>query len=199
MNKRANMDEKIVKRVDEHLREALKRGVITEDSWFLIAPYGSMNYGLYDENSDVDTKILLVPDMHDIITNIGSKKCLSRVLDFENEKIEVKDVREFFRILKTGSINFMEILFSDYVKVNPKYLGEWYLLKSKREEIAYSNITNTLSSTLGMIHSKMCLLKKNKNLKDFVTILRLKFFTENFLQKVPYKECITVEDLAKKF
>jgi ABC-type Zn2+ transport system substrate-binding protein/surface adhesin len=37
----------------------------------------------------------------------------------------------------------------------------------------------------------------NCNLKDFMTLMRLEFFVKNYLEKVPYKKCITVEDLPK--
>ena len=195
------MESNIKKRVSQHLREAIDKDAVTEKGWFIIAPYGSMNYGLYDYDSDVDSKIIKVPNMKEIIKNIGSRGSLTRTLNFNNEKIEIKDTREFFRILKTGSINFMEILFSDYIQVNSLYEEEWNLLCSKREALAYAYPENTLSSSLGMAKTKYRNLERqdydNCNLKDFMTLMRLEFFVKNYLEKVPYKKCITVEDLPE--
>ena len=82
---------------------------------------GSQNYGLDTENSDVDTKSIFIPNFS---TLLFTKKLLSEtwILD-NNEHIEAKDVREMgIQLLKQG-LNFVEILFTPYVDINPKYTG----------------------------------------------------------------------------
>ena len=139
--------------------------------------------------------------MRELIENIGSRKVLTNTLTLDNEKIEIKDIREYSRILKNGAINFVELLFSDYILVNPSYSVEWQLLKSKREALARVYPNKTLSAALGMAKGKYSALQKTKygncNLKDFITILRLQFFVENYIKNVDYKSCINVENLPK--
>ena len=71
---------------------------------------GSQNYELDIENSDIDTKAIVIPKINDIVLN---KQPESRLIVLENsEHIEVKDIREMFKCLLKQNINFLEILFS---------------------------------------------------------------------------------------
>lgn len=79
---------------------------------------GSQNYELDIENSDIDTKAIVIPKINDIVLN---KQPESRLIVLENsEHIEVKDIREMFKCLLKQNINFLEILFSKSSYINPE-------------------------------------------------------------------------------
>lgn len=84
--------------------------------------YGSQNYHINTPNSDVDTKAILIPTVEDMCL----KDTVSRELHLDNgEHCEVKDIREYARMVKKQSINFLEIFFTDYCWINPKYNSLW--------------------------------------------------------------------------
>ena len=69
---------KILRRMKEHLEYA--RSVYGND-WVAITAHGSMNYELMDENSDVDTKLFLIPSLNDIVLQ---EKPISKALIIED-------------------------------------------------------------------------------------------------------------------
>ena len=85
------------------------------------------DYGLdiyTDEyKSDIDTKVIVIPSLEDVVMN---KKPISttHVLP-NNEHLDIKDIRLYFDNFKKQNINFIEILFSPYYIVNPKYRDLW--------------------------------------------------------------------------
>ena len=70
---------------------------------------GSQNYHLAYENSDIDTKAIVLPSFDDIVFN---RQPISTTLILEtNEHLDVKDIRLMFQNFKKQNINFLEILF----------------------------------------------------------------------------------------
>lgn len=57
----------------------------------MIGLYGSYNYNLNDEESDFDTKAVVLPQLEDLLL----KKDLNRVYDHYDGQIDVKDVMSF--------------------------------------------------------------------------------------------------------
>lgn len=84
--------------------------------------YGSQNYGIDIEFSDVDTKAILVPTIEDLCLNSP----VSREIHLDNnEHCEIKDIREYANMIRKQNVNFLEIMFSDYCIINPKYNRIW--------------------------------------------------------------------------
>lgn len=111
-------DELIRKRVQEHYD-------YIKDKYEVVALFlqGSQNYGLdvYDEDytSDVDTKAIVLPTFDDFIL---SKEPISKTIVLENdEHIDVKDIRVMFTMFKKANISYIELLYTDYFIINPKY------------------------------------------------------------------------------
>lgn len=112
----------IMKRVQEHLDEYKKH---YDNDWFLIAAQGSMNYELWEDSSDIDTKILVFPTLDELVFNKKPKNKV-HIMPDNGEHLEVRDIREYWKIFKKSNINFVEILFSNYVIFNPVYLKHVY-------------------------------------------------------------------------
>lgn len=80
---------------------------------------GSQNYGLNYEGNDVDTKAIILPTFNDFILG---KALEGKTIILDNEEhIDVKDIRVMFNMFKKANISYLELLFTDYIIVNPKY------------------------------------------------------------------------------
>jgi hypothetical protein len=86
-------DVRIMDRLYEHWEDALK--LYPLDRIVCLVLQGSQNYGLADEESDVDSKLLLAPTLDEIIFN---KKPVSTThIRANDEHIDAKDVRLYWQ------------------------------------------------------------------------------------------------------
>ena len=165
---------------------------------------GSQNYDLdvYDEDykSDVDVKALVIPSLKDLVHN---KKLVSTTIELENkEHIDIKDIRLMFDCFLKQNINFIEILFTDYKIINPKYEDFDKQLTALNEMIAHYDYKSALNCMAGMAMQKYCALKHpyagiidriNKHgydPKQLHHIVRMQDFMDKYIQGKPYKECL---------
>ncbi len=192
-------DSKIMSRLKEHLAEALVSA--GNPDWFVICLQGSQNYDMADENSDIDSKLLIIPELEDLVLNITPPNHV-HIMD-NNEHCDVKDIRDYFKIVRKQNINFVEIFFTDYYLVNSKYKDVWMELQRHREEIANGNIYSFLKCCKGMIFekqhalthpypSKLDLLEKyGFDGKQLSHAYRVYDFATRFVSgKESYKDCL---------
>lgn len=173
--------------------------------WFVLVIQGSQNYGLdiYTEEykSDIDTKMLVIPSLEDIVYN---KKPISTTYILpNNEHTDIKDIRLYFDNFKKQNINFVEILFSNYYIVNPKYQDLWDELIKNRENIAHYNYNQTLRCIAGMsMEKKKALCHPYPTIKEKIDkygydgkqlhhIIRMNDFIYAYTHNKLYKECLT--------
>ena len=83
--------------------------------------YGSDNYGLSDEQSDIDTKAIIIPKFDDLVFN--REYVSDTFIENDNSLMDVKDIRFMFKIYLKQNINFLETLFTPYCELNPEYIG----------------------------------------------------------------------------
>lgn len=115
--------------------------------------YGSQNYGLDYEDSDYDTKAIVVPTFE---SYVYSKTRISTVLITpDNEHIDVKDIRSMFDNLAKSNINFLEILFTKFRILNPRYSELLAPIFKRREEIATYDMKGMLNAVCGMSMQKL--------------------------------------------
>ena len=173
--------------------------------WFALVIQGSQNYGLdiYTEEykSDIDTKMLVIPSLEDIVYN---KKPISTTYILpNNEHTDIKDIRLYFDNFKKQNINFVEILFSNYYIINPKYQDLWDELIKNRENIAHYNYNQTLRCIAGMsMEKKKALCHPYPTIKEKIDkygydgkqlhhIIRMNDFIYAYTHNKLYKECLT--------
>ena len=148
MNYHSN--EWIMKRIEEHYQEALT--FFPENRVVGIFCQGSQNYGLDYEDSDIDTKLIVVPSIDDIIFN---KPPISTThVRNNNEHIDFKDFRLYRKCFEKQNLNFLEILFTEFKIVNPQYEEMWNILVEHREEIARYNEFQAIKSMKGIAMEK---------------------------------------------
>jgi hypothetical protein len=118
---------------------------------------GSQNYGLDTEQSDIDTKAIVLPTFEDFINN---KQAVSETLVLEsNEHIDVKDIRIMFDVLKKSNINFLEILFTKHRLLNKKYSALLAPLFINNERLTQWHKKALYNSISGMTQQKLVALK----------------------------------------
>jgi predicted nucleotidyltransferase len=67
---------------------------------------GSQNYGLQYEESDIDTKAIILQKFDDFVLN--NKPISTTLILDSNEHIDLKDIRLMFECFKKQNINFIE-------------------------------------------------------------------------------------------
>ena len=196
------MDKKefVLNRVREHYEFAESHGY----EIVMLALQGSQNYGLdvyTDEyKSDVDTKAIVLPRFEDFCKG---KDPVSKTLVLPNdEHCDVKDVRVMFKTFEKQNINFVEILFSKYIIINPKYEDIVKDLISLKEDVASINKNQALRCMAGMSKEKLKAMehrypatadkidKYGYDPKQLHHILRMNDFIHRYVDDVPYEECL---------
>lgn len=137
-------------RVMEHYKEALK--LYPEDRILGIFLQGSQNYYLDDEESDVDTKLLLVPTLDEIVFSL--KPVSTTHVLANDEHIDAKDVRLYWQCFKKGNPNFVEILYSRVSYINSMYMDAWMHMVQNRELIARVHPMAAAKAMMGMVQEK---------------------------------------------
>ena len=117
--------------------------------------YGSQNYHCDLEDSDVDTKCILIPDLYHLAIKPYEVKHLHIPTEGDDfEVCECMPIQHMVSNWKKQNPNFLEILFTDYCIVNSMYEDIWEEFKSYREEIARYDVNKGLKSIAGQaLHS----------------------------------------------
>lgn len=194
------MDEKVLKRVFEHAEYVENK--MPDYPRIFTALQGSQNYGLADAESDVDTKTLVIPVFEELVF---TKSRVSTTLEVAPtiEHADVKDVREMFNCFRKQNINFLEILFTPYVDVNPLFADHYAALFNEREAIAHLNPYQGLRAMIGHLMEKYHAFdhpypsiawkieKYHYDPKQLHHMLRFKeFLTRFFVDGDSYEDCL---------
>ena len=105
-----------------------------------------------DEFSDVDTKLLVIPSLEEIVLN-KQPVSTTHILD-NDEHMDAKDIRLYWQTMRKGNINFVELMFARVQIVNPMYQDIWDRVLALREDIAYMNPRVAMKAMMGMINEK---------------------------------------------
>lgn len=186
-----------IERFNEHVQEALQ---IHDSKVLMVALQGSQNYGLAYEDSDVDTKALLVPSFKDIVFN---KQPISTThVRANNEHIDFKDVRSMVQNWRKQNINFVEVLFTDYMWINPDYFHPVRELLDNSELVARYNPYRAVKCMKGMAFEKLhalehpypskldVLARLGYDPKQLSHIIRLRDFLDKYIAEESYLDCL---------
>lgn len=161
---------------------------------------GSTNYQLDTPNSDVDTKLIVLPSFKNIAFNTSPVSTTHVRKD--NSHIDIKDLRLMLQTFRKQNINFIEILFTKYHITNPTYEDEWNKLTKENEKIARYNIYRTIQTMRGMAKekyhalehpypSKLEILKQyGYDGKQLHHLLRLEEFLKRYIAGEAYADCL---------
>lgn len=187
---------KTMERLEEHYTEVEQMG------YEIVGVFlqGSQNYELAYEDSDIDTKAILLPKFNDFVLN---NKLISTTHILENnEHIDLKDIRLMFDCFKKQNINFVEILFTKYKIINPKYNLLFQPMFDNAEKIARYNNYAAVNCISGMNMEKYKALehpypslldtieKYGYDPKQLHHIIRLNEFIKRYINDEKYADCL---------
>lgn len=188
----------IMKGVSKHHEESLK--YFSEEQIVGIFLQGSQNYNLDYEGSDIDTKLIVVPNFRDVCLN---KKPVSTTHVCKNEEhIDFKDVRLYMETFRKQNLNFLEILFTPFFILNPLYKEEWERLVEAREIIARMNVYRAVKSMKGIAMEKYHAMehkyptrmeyieKWGYDPKQLHHLLRIEEYIGRYINGEAYEECL---------
>lgn len=158
---------------------------------FFAATVGSMNYGLDDEKSDCDCKVVLVPSMGQLLKwtdEIHREDKVSRSKDIVSQY----DMRNYFLYLMKMNPNFVETLFARAHYVNSKYEDEFNLLMDMRDEIAYCTPLSSIRTMRAMMKNEFqkLLYSKGEDSKAAYHCARIGFMLSDYYRGKDYGTCL---------
>lgn len=193
------------KRVKEHFEYAQSKGYEVVCCML----QGSQNYGLDvytdDYKSDVDTKAIVLPKFEDFCRN--NEPVSTTLILPNNEHCDVKDIRIMFKTFEKQNINFIEILFTEFFEVNPKYIDLFIHLFSIADDVAKINWNQALNCIAGMSKEKLNAMehpyptiidkieKYGYDPKQLHHIVRMNDFIKKFVAGKPYRDCLIPDDV----
>ena len=177
-----------------HLDHLLERGY-EKDEVLGIFVYGSQNYNFAHEGSDIDTKAIIIPSWDRLV----NEPQISKEYHWENgEHCEVKDIREFNRMLYKQNVNFLEVLYTDYAIINSEFKEFWDTrILPLRDRIVRYNVNYGIASICGQaIHTlhQAELKPQADDSKKFGNALRLFRYLQFYKKGVDYRESIELPD-----
>lgn len=196
----------IMDRVKDHLKESLE--FFPENKIVGIFLQGSQNYQLDTPESDVDTKLIVVPSFKDIAMN--AKPVSTTHIRANNEHTDWKDIRLYKECFRKANLNFVEILFTESALVNPIYIDEWTRLIDNREKIVRMNPYRAVRSMMGialekwhaMEHhypSRMEFIEKyGYDMKQTHHLLRIRYFLDKYIEGTPYNDCMVPDNETRE-
>lgn len=194
--------EEIMLRLNDHYNEALEH--FPEDQIIGIFLQGSQNYGLELPTSDIDTKLIVAPSFEEIAMN--TKPVSTTHIRANEEHIDFKDIRLYMQTFRKQNLNFLEILFTPFYIINPKYKDEWMRLVNARESIANFNRYRGVQSMKGIALEKFyamehpypskleILAKYGYDPKQLHHLLRVEDYLERYIAGESYEKCLRPAD-----
>lgn len=193
-------DEQIMKRVKEHYDEACSLG----KEVVAVFLQGSQNYRLdeYSDEymSDIDTKCIILPTLEDIVS--GKSPYSSTHVRANNEHIDIKDIRVMFEMFRKQNNSYIEILFTKYYYINPKYenlVMELFGLANAISKMHFNQALRCLAGTSAEKYKALehpypgTMDKINKygyDPKQLHHILRINDFMTRFIAGEDYASCL---------
>jgi hypothetical protein len=161
---------------------------------------GSQNYELDYEGSYIDCKAIVLPKFQDIVLN--NKPVSTTIVLENNEHIDLKDIRLMFECFKKQNINFVEILFTKYSIINPRFKALMQPLFDIKEEVARYNNYDAVKCMSGTSMEKLkalehpypSLIEKIEKFgydgKQLSHMLRIEEFMTRYINGEKYEDCL---------
>lgn len=182
--------------LEYHLEQLLKAGY-QKDEILGVFVYGSQNYNYAHADSDVDTKAIIIPSWNRLV----HEPILTKEHHWENgEHCEVKDIREFVKMLYKQNVNFLEVLFTDYALVNSAFKNFYEeRILTLREKIVRYDVHYGIASICGQaihtLHQAEIRPVWGEADKKYGNALRLMKYLKHYVANdIDYKSSITLTD-----
>jgi len=193
--------EKILNRLEQHQKCAKrflseKTGIL---GTFLI---GSQNYNLDNSQSDIDSKVIIIPSFEEITS---TQQPRDEIIAFGKDQINIIDYRLLPKFFNKG-LNYLELLFTDYYIIDSYYEDYWNMLKQKREDLAYWHPMKFYNAVFGMIrsldskiHNSSLANEKVYYTKDLAHMYFLRDLIFTYYYGCNFKDCLQSCDREEYF
>ena len=151
---------------------------------FGIFLYGSQNYGLSTQYSDVDAVAIVFPTYKNIVFK---EKDIYKEITGGNGNFHYQEVRDFFNQLRKGNPNAIEILTTDYYIINPDYAYYWNSIRSNKNAIWQVNPSATFKALEGMYNSYMKKFDSDNKPKNFIGACRVLMLADQFVDFIQWR------------
>ena len=170
-----------------------------------IGLFGSQNYGLDSNSSDIDCVAVTIPSLDDLISGTPDVKTLTpnefTLNKSDDGQVKLMDLRDFAKQLSKGSFTNLEALLSDYVIVD-KSFTDFY---NERFKIYLRYVWNYQNAVYGAIHNLLNQYKAHandtdrlRNQKRMYEMLRLAELYKQVMDKdIAYPE-FYIKDLSTR-
>lgn len=193
-------------KIEQHFQNAVKD--VGDASRVLgVCLYGSQNYGLATENSDVDTKAFIMPSLSELIKY---KKISHQIeADEDGGLCDLKHLGLMCQNFNKQNINFLEILYTDYFICSRNFSSFYEELREKRDFITSAHPRRMLYASAKMAEQKyfvlrhpyrgkeVILAKYGYDPKQLASMLRLEYFIKTYMKTEDFKASITPEGSFK--
>ena len=200
-------DRDILIRLSDHYDEALEN--FTKNQIVGLFLQGSQNYKLDLPGSDVDTKLIVVPNFKDIA--FARKPVSTTHIRANEEHIDFKDIRLYMETFRKQNLNFLEILFTPFTMINSMYFDQWNRLIEARESIARMNPWRAVKSMKGIALEKYhamehaypskvdVLAKHGYDPKQLHHLVRVDNYLTRYINGESYEDCLIPDEKMKEF
>lgn len=191
-------DEKIIRGMLDHYSES--KLYFTEDQMVGLFLQGSQNYDLDTPESDIDTKLIVLPSFKQIA--LAKQPVSTTHIRANNEHTDWKDIRLYIETFRKQNLNFLEILFTDYKILNKDYESYWKILECNREGIARMNPYRAIKSMQGIAREKYHAMEHRYPSKTDIIdkygydgkqvhhLMRVEDYMTRYIAGEKYKKCL---------
>lgn len=159
------------------------------------ALYGSQNYGLSSENSDVDVKVAFLPSAQDVL--LAPKRqamTLTKEGSTDNTTL-AKDLRDVFLEFYKQNLNFLEVLATPYFHASHEFKPVFDELRARSNEVARYYERGFYLCTCGLFNKLDTDFQKGRfDYKKLVFGLYLRDFVLKYANDVEFKDCFFTHD-----
>lgn len=152
---------------------------------------GSQNYNLNNKDSDFDTVAIVLPNKDNLY--FGNSYIDKSTIEYEEGICKIVDIKTFYKGLMNNNLNFLELLFSQYKWINPRFAKFFAKLQEQREEIGRVNEIKLLKGCAGIINTNLQFINKLNGNEHYPLYhaLRLGNFAKLYMDKNKIENCFT--------
>lgn len=152
--------------------------------------FGSQNYDLDHEDSDIDVKAIIIPEL----SPGYSRKWQATFFKPDNGHIDVITLNDFIHFLKTGYHSWVELLYTKYCYCPLKFRKQWKIFRGLRERITRYNDFLCLNSEIDYLNNQFQIAETKDEINDtrrenkrLAYVYRIKLLVDNYMAGLPYE------------
>lgn len=154
------------------------------------ALYGSQNYNLNSDTSDVDVKVAFLPSAQDVLLAPKRQAMTLTKEGSTDNTILAKDLRDVFLEFYKQNLNFLEVLATPYFHTSHEFKPVFDELRARSNEVARYYERGFYLCTCGLFNKLDTDFQKGRfDYKKLVFGLYLRDFVIEYADGIEFKDC----------